>query len=825
MKFDSIRQWSLRSLANSLLLQVAFIVLITVLVVSGVSLGILFLLEKEAIEAELRHDSEAAARRIEEPLLVMEDALAELAKSTMLMTALLDSGGRAIYVRPYLQNYAFPVSAPNGMALCDSNGVRLAGTRNMSQCNADSPQFKQVIADGITRRTLGYDSKGDRVWTIYKGVTFAYTGTTEGVAVAQINLDHMLHRLQSLLNAEEIDFRVSDGHSARSLRGGFPGALLESKRVVSLFDGKAMLGSEHVEIVIAAGHSRARGVFLPLLAGYLIATIALMIVILFWVRRRSKQLTSPLIALRDRAQEIASTGDLSLAIPRSGIDEVGQLAESIDEMIGAIHRAETTRRVAEEWFRLIFEKSGEAIMFGWPDGRLELANPEALRLFGYNEITVQGVGRQKFVDEYDPRVRAAMEIRSRTGVFRGELPFRSADGRQMLSEVVSTLFKDSRGEIRTSIFVRDISERKQAEQALKDSKELLSTVLDSLDEMVVVLNKVGMVVSVNESWKRFGQDNDVMPSIVDAVGLDYLSFCDEMHKNDMPTEVRLVKEGIRAVLSKQQARFDIVLPPRSFGEKRWFTMRVTPIEGARGGAVIVYDEITERKLVEIERVEHGNRLAELSRHIVAVQEDSLRRMARELHDRTSPTLAAISINLELAAMSVRERNWQEIDERIGDTRALIDDTSIGIREICADLRPAALDYAGLVSALETCIAQFSRRTGIQVKAKLEQMNSRLPSDLESALFRIAQEALTNISKHANATLVAIVLKCSGNSMILEVIDNGRGFDTEKRNGVSGLGVINMREIAEFSGGSFSVSSEKGRGTKVRVQFDCEERAA
>lgn len=169
-------------------------------------------------------------------------------------------------------------------------------------------------------------------------------------------------------------------------------------------------------------------------------------------------------------------------------------------------------------------------------------------------------------------------------------------------------------------------------------------------------------------------------------------------------------------------------------------------------------------------------------------------------------------------MMVRETNQREIEERLADTRALVDDTAFGIREISAELRPAALDYAGLSSALEDYLEQFARRSGIAVVADLHPLNGRTSAAEETALFRIAQEALTNIVKHAKAITATVALRLCGDEVELMIADDGCGFSVDPAVGTPGLGLINMREIAELTGGVFELSSALERGTTIRVTF-------
>lgn len=233
----------------------------------------------------------------------------------------------------------------------------------------------------------------------------------------------------------------------------------------------------------------------------------------------------------------------------------------------------------------------------------------------------------------------------------------------------------------------------------------------------------------------------------------------------------------------------------------------------------VYD-MTERKKIEHERIGYLKRLEDASRHLVAAQEDARRRLSSELHDRTSPNLAAININLNIIVTELPQEHSADFAERLEDTRALIADTAASIRDICADMRPPLLDYAGLAAALDSYAQQFARRTGIAVQFDCANNDARYQPELESLLFRIFQEALTNCAKHANATQAFVTLSQDRHSVALTITDNGVGFDTALlgKTGPIGLGILNMREMAGVAGGRFSVESAPGKGTRINVEF-------
>jgi two-component system CheB/CheR fusion protein len=251
------------------------------------------------------------------------------------------------------------------------------------------------------------------------------------------------------------------------------------------------------------------------------------------------------------------------------------------------------------------------------------------------------------------------------------------------------------------------------------------------------------------------------------------------------------------------------------GTPRSILMSSSIIEFGGETCIISFlQDITERKQSE-------KRMEELSRHLVVVQESARRRLSGELHDRTSPNLAAIGVNLDIMAETVREMQSPMLGDRLEDVRALIEDTTASIREICSDLRPPVLDYAGLVAALDSYLKQFHRRTAIAVRLDGADPAVRLSPALESVLFRIVQEALTNCAKHSRARSIQVSLQLNGAPITLSISDDGIGFDPDslgKTTHTSGLGILTMKEMAEFAGGRFILDSAAGRGTRIKVEI-------
>jgi signal transduction histidine kinase len=228
---------------------------------------------------------------------------------------------------------------------------------------------------------------------------------------------------------------------------------------------------------------------------------------------------------------------------------------------------------------------------------------------------------------------------------------------------------------------------------------------------------------------------------------------------------------------------------------------------------------TERRL-EVERNRQAQQLNQLSRRIVSVQEQERRRLAAELHDRIGANLAAIQLNLKFIAKAIPDDGGDDAD-LMDETGALLSDTIVSIREFCNELRPAILDYAGLNQAIENSLARFTLRTAIATEFEQTGLSERDKPEIESVLFRIVQEALTNIAKHSRAHRVVVRIDRLPGQLTMTIVDDGVGFAPETLGEVRpdiGSGLLIMRERAEFAGGVFVIDSGPGRGTSIAVKL-------
>jgi PAS domain S-box-containing protein len=246
---------------------------------------------------------------------------------------------------------------------------------------------------------------------------------------------------------------------------------------------------------------------------------------------------------------------------------------------------------------------------------------------------------------------------------------------------------------------------------------------------------------------------------------------------------------------------------------RWFEHRIFP---SPEGLSAFFQDVTERRRDQ-------ERLRTLSRRLLTAQEEERRRVARELHDEVGQVLTAVKIQLQ----SLQRNGQSPPAGRLEDAIDSVDSAIGDLRVLAFELRPALLDDLGLAAALRWQADRCAAETGLDVALDIDPIGARLPSEVETACFRVVQEALTNVVRHAHARRITIELRRPQTdapaSLDLRIRDDGAGFEPAvARRGAAegaGMGLAGMEERARLAGGRFELRSSPGTGTEVALHFD------
>jgi two-component system sensor histidine kinase UhpB len=203
----------------------------------------------------------------------------------------------------------------------------------------------------------------------------------------------------------------------------------------------------------------------------------------------------------------------------------------------------------------------------------------------------------------------------------------------------------------------------------------------------------------------------------------------------------------------------------------------------------------------------------MSSQVLEAHEGERKRIARELHDDTAQALTSILVRLRLLERSARD---EDVLKNVEELRDLTSGALDSVRRMAMDLRPAALDDLGLVPALHAYAEKYSRTWPVSMNVSVTNLSRRLPADVELVLYRVVQEALSNVAKHASASNASVSLRGSRNEVTLRIEDDGVGFDAADVTPVdgSGLGLFGMRERLALVGGELEIQSSKGQGTTI-----------
>jgi len=235
----------------------------------------------------------------------------------------------------------------------------------------------------------------------------------------------------------------------------------------------------------------------------------------------------------------------------------------------------------------------------------------------------------------------------------------------------------------------------------------------------------------------------------------------------------------------------------------------TPLELRRSDPVEEIDRLASSFHNLLERIEEERRRS--GQLAMRAQEEERRRLARDLHDEVNQALTAILLRLEALAQETPPERAPEVVE----LKRLVNQAMDELLNLARQLRPSALDDHGLVAALETQMKRFSARTGIEARLDTAGDPDELADVIQTAIYRVAQEALTNVTRHAGATVVELAVLQKNGDVELRVSDDGRGFDPAVRGG--GLGLVGMAERARLVGGELDVRSAPGGGTTITLR--------
>ncbi|MCA2000320.1 MAG: HAMP domain-containing protein [Chloroflexi bacterium] len=575
----------------------------------------------------------------------------------------------------------------------------------------------------------------------------------------------------------------------------------------------------------------------------------------------SRLATHPLVEFTQRVQRLGQ-GKLDERIPISSNDEIGELAQAFNAMADEIQSAIHRLSASEAGYRILLTAAsdvGEGIALitdaGSAAGTLLFVNKTFARLVGYNASDLIGMNVASVLHPYSVETAYEMWQAIRSGAQHSgasKLVLTSRGGEHRVIETASTRI-EYQGQPALAWFTRDITERKSKERELRlRNRELaaLNAVAAALSEpfssdfLQRGFHEALQALELSIGWVTL-ISADGKSEIAVQEGLEALSL-----KSAFPACIcgKVFHSGRAALVDVNKHCTLQALRAASNGKK--LRHATVPLR-ARGGALGVlsaafevshpFDEYNLRLLSAIGRQmgvalenarlweelrEKEQLRSELLARSLAAQEGERQRIARELHDATGQSLNAMLFGLKAAeaALASDPAQARSVIERL---KSAASDTVRELQGIIYDLRPSLLDDLGLLPALRWYAETRLEENGIRVLWHVTGAERCLPSEVETALFHIAQEAMTNMVKYARAKQARIEFAFERRQVALHISDDGQGFDLEgvlaqRLQDGRGLGLLGMRERAELLGGRLEVRAEAGRGTSIRVQLPLSE---
>lgn len=470
--------------------------------------------------------------------------------------------------------------------------------------------------------------------------------------------------------------------------------------------------------------------------------------------------------------------------------------------------------------RKAVDASGEVIFLTDREGTITYINPEFTNIYGYHA--------EEIIGKVTPRIlKSGMMKASDYALFwekllnkevvKLELINKSKHGDLIFIESTANPVLDHDGNIVGFLAIQhDITEAKRAKTALETAHAFQQSIIDGIPEPIMVITMDYEVVLMNRTAREFSSGQGRTSSS---------RFCYHLsHQRKEPCTGFDHPCPLEKVLEANQPITVVHEHFQANGEQRLIEVIAAPYYDSQGtlqGIIESNHDITERELAKSELQQYTERLRALTSQLAEAEDMERQRLASELHDKVGQNLTALGINLNIIQAMMPEDISSQISLRLEDSQSLVELTAEQIRDVMANLRPPVLDDYGLVAALRWYGEKFSRRTNITIQVEGDEPVPRLAPRAENALFRITQEALTNVAKHAQADRVMVTVHVEKHSLKLIIHDDGIGFSPilfDHQAEDLGWGILTMTERVEAIGGSLRIESSPNQGTTVIAEI-------
>jgi len=479
----------------------------------------------------------------------------------------------------------------------------------------------------------------------------------------------------------------------------------------------------------------------------------------------------------------------------------------------SVHTNITKRKMAEAAlsenvakFRGIFENSLLGISIASPEGILLLVNSAYSRMYGYespDKMLQEVTNVEKLYAQQEERKEILRMLQKDGKMEPREVEVIRRDGTKFLVLVTVSVVRDFDGHLLYNQAIHlDLSERIKSEEKVRDAALYTRSLIESNLDPLIAINTDGKITDVNVATEQItGLER------VKLIGSDFVDYFADPEK---------VRREFRIILSRGLVKNFPLTIRHSSGRTTDVLFNATLFKNLAGEVQGVFADardITDRKKIDEELRKSKELLEKLNQHLHDVRENERAFISREIHDELGQSMTALKLDLKMMHKYVGTN--PEAIMKLDSIIELVSDTIKDVQRISSDLRPGILDDLGLISSIEWYCEEFEKRTGIKCNLKLDNSDYS-DSQIKLTFFRILQETLTNVIRHANASSVNIKLHKSLKGATLTIQDNGIGIPEEKIESHKSLGLISIRERVRQLNGKLDISSKKGDGTKLTV---------
>ena len=375
-----------------------------------------------------------------------------------------------------------------------------------------------------------------------------------------------------------------------------------------------------------------------------------------------------------------------------------------------------------------------------------------------------------------------------------------------LARIVFAEEEEEEEEANIVVSLRDITEPKRTEEALRESQERYQAIFDqAADSIVLIDSETGAFVEFNErAHENLGYTRKEFQKLK-ITDFEIIESAEEVARHIE----KIVKDGADSFETKHKNKS---------GEIRDIHVSSKSIS-IRGINFVqsMWRDITERKQAEDELRNSRQQLRDLSAYLQSSREQERTSIAREIHDDLGQTLTVLKMDISWLGKRL-PKDKKQLVEKTKLMNETLDRSIKTVKRVITDLRPSLLDDLGLIAAVEWQAGDFQNRTGIEFEVTIEPEDFVVDQERSTALFRIFQETLTNITRHADATEVNVSLARKDGEVVMKVSDNGKGITKKEISNTKSFGLLGIRERVHLFGGKMEIKGVKGKGTTVEVRI-------